>query len=107
MSNFESTFLKHRALLKEHFMLNENAEYEGKLDKLINHLKEAGIYAVFHYLSLHRSPYYTPQYEGGDLPHADRFTDCLLRLPMFFELRDEDVHDICDCIATWIQQNSD
>lgn len=74
---------------------------------LINHLKEAGIYAVFHYLSLHRSPYYTPQYEGGDLPHADRFTDCLLRLPMFFELRDEDVHDICDCIATWIQQNSD
>jgi dTDP-4-amino-4,6-dideoxygalactose transaminase len=52
-------------------------------------------------------PYYAPQYEGGDLPHADRFTDCLLRLPMFFELRDEDVHDICDCIATWIQQNSD
>ena len=40
MSNFESTFLKHRALLREHFMLNENAEYEGKLEKLINHLKE-------------------------------------------------------------------
>lgn len=39
MSNFESTFLKHRALLKEHFMLNENAEYEGKLDKMIEHLK--------------------------------------------------------------------
>jgi multimeric flavodoxin WrbA len=40
MSNFEQTFLKHRKLLQEHFMLNENAEYEGKLDKLINHLKE-------------------------------------------------------------------
>ena len=39
MSNFESTFLKHRALLREHFMLNENAEYEGKLDKMIEHLK--------------------------------------------------------------------
>lgn len=74
---------------------------------LINHLKEAGIYAVFHYLSLHRSPYYAPQYKGGDLPHADRFTDCLLRHPMFYELRDEDVHDICDCIASWIQQNFD
>jgi hypothetical protein len=40
MSNFEQTFLKHRALLKEHFMLNENAEYEGKLDKMIEHLKD-------------------------------------------------------------------
>jgi multimeric flavodoxin WrbA len=40
MSNFEDTFLKHRKLLREHFMLTENAEYEGKLDKLIKHLKD-------------------------------------------------------------------
>lgn len=40
MNTFESTFLKHRKLLQEHFMLNESAEYEGKLEKLINHLKD-------------------------------------------------------------------
>lgn len=40
MNTFENTFNKHRKLLREHFMLNESAEYENKLDKLINHLKE-------------------------------------------------------------------
>lgn len=68
---------------------------------LIAHLKAAGVYAVFHYLSLHKSPYYTAHYAGPDLPHADRFTDCLLRLPMFYELREEDIHFICDQIQRW------
>jgi len=40
MNTFENTFKKHRELLREHFQLNESAEYEGKLDKLINHLKD-------------------------------------------------------------------
>lgn len=40
MNTFENTFDKHRKLLREHFMLNENAEYEGKLERLINHLKD-------------------------------------------------------------------
>lgn len=78
----------------------------GQRTSLINHLKESGIYAVFHYLSLHRSPFYADQYDGEALPQADRFTDCLLRLPMFFELRNEEVHHICDCIAAWVQQNN-
>ncbi|MES2701587.1 MAG: dTDP-4-amino-4,6-dideoxygalactose transaminase [Bacteroidota bacterium] len=52
----------------------------------IDLLKENGVYAVFHYLSLHKSPYYTDKHDGRDLPETDRYTDCLLRLPMFYEL---------------------
>lgn len=57
--------------------------------KLLTHLKQNEILAVFHYISLHTSPFYLSKYEGGELPETDRFTDCLLRLPLFFELTDE------------------
>ena len=53
---------------------------------LIQHLKAHGIEAVFHYLSLHRSPYYHDKHDGRYLPNADRYTDCLVRLPLFYEL---------------------
>lgn len=61
---------------------------------LINHLKAKGIYAVFHYLSLHNSPYYINKHDGRKLPNCDRFTDCLVRLPLFYELTDEEVDTV-------------
>ena len=66
---------------------------------LIGKLKEAGILAVFHYLSLHSSPYYAPRHDGRALPHCDRFADCLVRLPMYYELLPEDVDRICRVIV--------
>ena len=61
--------------------------------KLIAYLKEQGVGAVFHYLSLHLSEYYKERHEGEipNLPNCDRFADCLVRLPMFFELADENI----------------
>lgn len=58
---------------------------------LIEHLKSAGVMAVFHYQSLHASSYYNGKHDGRELPQADRFTDCLLRLPLFYELTDAQV----------------
>lgn len=52
-------------------------------------LKEKGILAVFHYQSLHRSEFskiHFPEQHLRSLPNADRYSDCLLRLPMFYEL---------------------
>ncbi|RME19858.1 MAG: dTDP-4-amino-4,6-dideoxygalactose transaminase [Bacteroidetes bacterium] len=54
--------------------------------KLIQYLKEAGIQAVFHYLSLHRSPFYKDKHDGRELPYSDMFSDCLVRLPMYYDL---------------------
>lgn len=65
---------------------------------LIALLKEKGIYAVFHYISLHSSPFYKDKHDGRALPHADHFTDCLLRLPLFYELTEEQVDFITDTI---------
>jgi len=58
---------------------------------LISHLKKADIVAVFHYLSLHKSPFYESLHDGRELPESDRYTDCLLRLPLFYELEPQAV----------------
>lgn len=67
--------------------------------RLITCLKEQGIGAVFHYLSLHASPYYQDKHDGRELPNCDRFADCLVRLPMYYELEVEKVREICTRIA--------
>lgn len=54
--------------------------------EIINKLRGRDIHPVFHYISLHSSPYYLSKHDGRILPETDRFTDCLLRLPMYFEL---------------------
>ncbi len=53
---------------------------------LISRLKEDGILAVFHYLSLHASEFYASRHDGRPLPNCDRFADCLVRLPLYYEL---------------------
>lgn len=58
--------------------------------KLITHLQEEEIKSVFHYLSLHKSPYYKDKYEGSELPESDRYSDCLVRLPLFYGLDQQD-----------------
>lgn len=59
--------------------------------KLITQLKQEGFNPVFHYLSLHKSPYYQDKCPDLELPNADRYSDCLVRFPMYYELADEDV----------------
>jgi dTDP-4-amino-4,6-dideoxygalactose transaminase len=53
---------------------------------LMNYLREHDIQTAFHYLSLHKSPFYEVRHDGRELPRADHYADCLLRLPMFYEL---------------------
>ena len=65
---------------------------------LLTHLKKNGILAVFHYLSLHKSPYYAPLYAGPELPNADRFSECLFRLPMYYDLELVQIDEICERI---------
>lgn len=66
--------------------------------KLIELLKQNGILAVFHYLSLHSSDFYAKKHDGRGLPHCDLFTDCLVRLPLFYELGDGQVKTIINII---------
>lgn len=68
---------------------------------LLAHLKEKGILAVFHYLSLHKSPFYVEKHKElglGDLPYTDHFSDTLVRLPLYFDLSDSEVDYINNAI---------
>ena len=69
----------------------------------IKYLKENGVGAVFHYLSLHSSEYYKSRHDGRALPQCDRYADCLVRLPLFYDLTIEEVNHICDLIDTYFQ----
>ena len=77
------------------FILLENVEQR---DNLISFLKNKGILAVFHYQSLHKSPYFVNKHDGRDLPNADSYSNTLLRLPLFFELTDNELFQITDAI---------
>jgi dTDP-4-amino-4,6-dideoxygalactose transaminase len=66
-------------------------------DKLITQLKSKGILSVFHYLSLHSSKFYANKHDGRNLPETDRYSECLLRLPMYYEL---DIDTVIDAIKS-------
>lgn len=70
---------------------------------LIEFLKESGVNAVFHYLSLHASPYYASKHNGSELPNCDGFADTLVRLPFFYELTDEQIDFVSDQIKSYFK----
>ena len=70
-------------------------------DDLILHLKKQDIMAVFHYQSLHSSAYYIDKHDGRELPNADRYSSSLLRLPLYYELSENDVEKITDAIKSF------
>lgn len=67
--------------------------------RLIYALKSNDVLAVFHYLSLHSSPYYKDKHDGRSLPNCDQFADCLVRLPMYYELEEAEVCFVSSCIS--------
>lgn len=76
---------------------------EDKRDKLLLHLRKNNIHAVIHYQSLHKSPYYKDKYEGGEMKWADYYSDNLLRLPMYYELKESQVEYICDKVKNFFK----
>jgi len=65
---------------------------------LIDHLKNKTIHAVFHYQSLHKSQFYESKHDGRELPFSVKYSDCLVRLPLYYELAFEDVDRIVNTV---------
>ncbi len=59
---------------------------EAQRNSIIQHLKKHEILSVFHYQSLHKSIYFKNKHDGRHLEHSDRYSEVLLRLPLFVEL---------------------
>ena len=69
---------------------------------LIDHLKARQILSVFHYLPLHLSDM-GRQFGGraGDCPVTERVSDCLLRLPFYNTLSEEDQDRVIDAVTAF------
>lgn len=64
---------------------------------LQSYLSDHGVESSFHYLALHKSPFYLNANQQ-ELPNADRYESCLLRLPIHFEIEEGQVLYICGLI---------
>jgi dTDP-4-amino-4,6-dideoxygalactose transaminase len=70
---------------------------------LINHLKDREIQAVFHYQALHASPYFVARNHLTDLPNASRFTDALVRLPLFADMDLDMADHVADAVCEFFE----
>lgn len=71
---------------------------------LIKFLKEHEVMAPFHYLSLHKSEYYLNHSANvPELPLCDMYADCLVRMPMYYELELNQVDMIVELILEFFK----
>jgi len=74
--------------------------------QLIEHLKQNNINAVFHYICLHDSPYYHEKHDGREMPNAKLYEECLIRLPLWVELKEEEINFICKKVLDFFKIGS-
>lgn len=72
--------------------------------KLLNHLKENDINAVFHYVPLHSSPagQKFTYFNGKDI-HTTKESERLIRLPMYYGLTKNDIQKVINAIQHFFQ----
>ncbi len=117
--NFYDTFLKDEVNHENIFRICEVPNYATNnahmyylvcrdietRTRLISYLKLNGVQAVFHYLSLNSSPYFSQFGKVSELENSNRYTNCLVRLPLFYELQEEDLFLICRLLKQFCVEN--
>ncbi len=73
-------------------------------NELISYLRENKINAVFHYQSLHKSDFYLNKSISKNLPQSDLYSNRLIRLPMFFELKNKDIYRTNEMIREFYKE---
>lgn len=72
---------------------------------LLMHLKEKGIGAIFHYVPLHSSPAGLRfGRTSGDLSITNDLSERILRLPMYYEMKNEEVERVVEGIEKFYRQ---
>ena len=70
----------------------------------INHSKSNKVLSVFHYLSLHKSPYYiNNNKERPTLDNCDFFADCLVRLPLYCDMSENDIDRVIKMVIDFLK----
>jgi dTDP-4-amino-4,6-dideoxygalactose transaminase len=86
-----------------HMFYVQLVDLEGR-EALAGFLRERGISTAFHYVPLHEAPYWEGRYRELDLPVTRRVSDGLLRLPMFFDLTDGQVDEVCGAVVEFARE---
>ncbi|MBO9701061.1 MAG: dTDP-4-amino-4,6-dideoxygalactose transaminase [Sporocytophaga sp.] len=72
---------------------------------LLEFLNQEKIKAVFHYLPLHLSPFFMNKHDGRSLPVTESASGRLIRLPLFYEMKDEEQDYIISKIFDFFKIN--
>lgn len=83
------------------YLITNNA---AERSKLISFMKENDVQCIFHYLPLHESPYFTTHHNKGkteQLENTQRYGSCLVRLPLYFELTDDQLTIVTNHILSF------
>ncbi|MGN0005784.1 MAG: dTDP-4-amino-4,6-dideoxygalactose transaminase [Candidatus Gastranaerophilaceae bacterium] len=72
--------------------------------KFISYLKENNVSSVFHYIPLHSSPAGIKYGRThGDMAITDKVSDTLVRLPLFYELSEDNINYIFEVIQKFFE----
>ncbi len=82
------------------FIITKNPEERSAL---LDYLKKSGIFAVFHYLPLHSSDYFHDKHDGRALPNTDRFSECIIRLPFYNEMKKEEIDFVVEALKRFFK----
>ena len=74
---------------------------EAERNKLIQFLSERLIKATFHYLSLHKSDFFRKKTGDNPLPNSDKYSSCLIRLPLFNQIKIEECESVIENIQAF------
>lgn len=77
-------------------------ECEEQRSTIISFLQERGIHSVFHYQSLHKSKFYNDKHDSRELLMSDIYTDRLLRLPIYYDLKEMEQTYVIDSIKEYV-----
>ncbi len=74
---------------------------EGEIHRadIIERLHQSGVQSAFHYQPLHKAPYWHGRYDKLKLPATEKVAQSILRLPMHYNLKPEDVDYICERVS--------
>lgn len=112
LREYEEEGLLRRPVIPSHCEHNAHMYYIllrslEERDALMRYLRSHGIYSVFHYVPLHSSP--AGQKYGrthGELRVTERVSSTLLRLPLFYDLKEEEVMNICELVGRYFRSSS-
>ena len=73
--------------------------------RLIDYLKQNGIWSVFHYVPLHSSPAGMKYGRtAGDMRVTDNLSDRVLRLPVYYEMMEEDAEIVAEHVGRFYER---